>query len=45
MQHITSLSSESADRLRIIQAQAARTVQPIEASLAFRLMRFLLNPV
>jgi 1-acyl-sn-glycerol-3-phosphate acyltransferase len=45
MQHVISLSAESARRLRVIQTQAARTVQPIEASLAFRLMRFLLNPV
>ena len=45
MQHITSLSAESARSLRVVQAQAARSVQPIETSLAFRLMRFLLNPV
>jgi 1-acyl-sn-glycerol-3-phosphate acyltransferase len=45
MQHITALSAESARRLQTVQIQAARTIQPIEASLVFRLMRFLLNPV
>jgi 1-acyl-sn-glycerol-3-phosphate acyltransferase len=45
MQHITSLSAESARRLRSIQTQEAYAVQPIETSLTFRLMRFLLNPV
>lgn len=45
MEQISALSAESAHRVLAIQAQKARAVQPIEASLAFRLMRFLLNPV
>jgi hypothetical protein len=45
MQQIAALSAESAHRILAIQAQNARAVQPIEASLVFRLMRFLLNPI
>jgi len=44
MQQVMTLAAESARRIHLAQAEKRRPVQPIEASLAFRVMRFLLNP-
>lgn len=44
MQRVLALAAESSRRIQLAQAQKRRPVQPIEASLAFRVMRFLLNP-
>jgi 1-acyl-sn-glycerol-3-phosphate acyltransferase len=45
MEHVMALASESARRIHLAQIQKRCPVQPIEASLIFRVMRFLLNPV
>ncbi len=44
MQSICALSAESARRLHAAQARSLRQIHPIEASVLFRIMRFLLNP-
>lgn len=44
MQLVSVVSAESSRRLHFAQVRSLRKVNPIEASVLFRIMRFLLNP-